>query len=216
VNEQVLRLEVPIDNVALVQVLPCKDDLGGIKLGDVVIEAVTDPKLSATLHDTSSSLVPSSSTQVVEHFASRHVLHHQVQVALVLEEPDEVDDKRAANLVQNLLLVLCVVDLLHLYRNGIEIGRMGTKRSSYPHDLFLLQDFDGDALAGALVNREHDTAKRTSAWGVNSCVSRKKNKNTTQATTIKTAGTYQVSSSSQSRPVSGSTLCRRRLWQLQL
>lgn len=65
-NEQVLRLQVAVDDVLLVQVIEDEDQVGDIEARDIGREAT-------------------GTTQVREELAALHKLHEHVQVRLVLE-----------------------------------------------------------------------------------------------------------------------------------
>lgn len=85
---------------------------------------------------------------MVKHLASPDILQHEVDILDILKMPEEIDDKGALDLIQQPLLILCVVQLLHLDHLG------------------LIEDLDGDVMAGFLVEGQHHAAKGPGPEGV--------------------------------------------------
>ena len=96
VNENVLRLQIPVDNVRLVQVAEGKGDLCSVKLCLFLREALLF-------------------RQVFEQFATLHELHDKVDAVGLLKDVVHTDDERMVHLVQNQLLNLERLDRLVLY-----------------------------------------------------------------------------------------------------
>uniref|UniRef100_A0A182Q467 Uncharacterized protein n=1 Tax=Anopheles farauti TaxID=69004 RepID=A0A182Q467_9DIPT len=96
VDQQILRLQIAVDQIEIVQVLEREHDLGGVearvRLGE-----------------------PADLAQVREHLAARHVLQHHVQVRVVLEVELETDQERERDRLKDALLVQRVLDLLQLH-----------------------------------------------------------------------------------------------------
>jgi len=84
---------------------------------------------------------------MVEHLTALDVLHDQVEVLGVLEVTEEVDDEGALYFLEQGLLVLGVIQLLHLDHLG------------------LVQNLDRQEVSGGLVLRQDDTPKRSSSQG---------------------------------------------------
>jgi len=84
---------------------------------------------------------------MVEHLTALDVLHDQVEVLGVLEVTEEVDDEGALYFLEQGLLVLGVIQLLHLDHLG------------------LVQNLDRQEVSGGLVLRQDDTPKRPSSQG---------------------------------------------------
>eukprot|EP01137_Pigoraptor_chileana_P022863 Opistho-2@88271 len=92
VEKQVLGLQIPVDDIKVVQVVESHGDLGGVD----------------TRHGRGEAAVR---VQVGEHFASVNILQHNVEIARVLKRGNHVDDKRAVHCRKQLLLVHYVLDL---------------------------------------------------------------------------------------------------------
>lgn len=93
VDQQVLRLQIPIDQVQIVQILKGEHNLGGI-------EARMGLREAADL------------AQMREHLTARHVLEDHVEIGVVLEVILEADEKRKGDGLQDAFLVQRVLDLL--------------------------------------------------------------------------------------------------------
>mmetsp|Transcript_20766 Transcript_20766/g.43839 ORF Transcript_20766/g.43839 Transcript_20766/m.43839 type:complete len:206 (+) Transcript_20766:989-1606(+) len=126
VEQQVLRLQVAVKDRERVQMFEHQSDLGGVEARRVVWEA---PRLA----------------QVREELAADDVLHHQVEVEVVLEGPHQVNDERVRDLLQNELLRLDMLNLLEV------------------DDLGLFQNFQCIKVAICPIFHQPDTPKGASA-----------------------------------------------------
>ena len=96
VVEDVLGLEIPVDDVEMMQVLEGEHDLRGVEARGLLA-------------------VASGATQMCEHLAAAHVLEHHVEVGVVLEAPQEAHNERKVDGREDLLLIERVLHLLHLH-----------------------------------------------------------------------------------------------------
>lgn len=107
IEQNVLRLQVAVRNIALVQVLERHDDLGRIKPDGVLIK----PLLLA---------------QNAEHLAARDVFHDKEEVGVVLEGVPETDKERMVDIVEDRLFVVDVLRLAQLHDLLLFQGLDGT------------------------------------------------------------------------------------------
>lgn len=139
-DENVFGLEVAIDDLLAVQVVPREDDLRGVVARRVVCKA---RRLA----------------QVEEHLTARHVFHAEVEVLGILEAAQQVDDERAVDLFQDALLVFRVLDLLHLddlfLQQHLDRKVFLPKRARAPSEPKLTKK-NMRAYVGRLVQDEHD------------------------------------------------------------
>lgn len=96
VDQEVLRLQVPVDQIQVVEVLESEHDLSGIETRMGLGEAA-------------------DLAQVREHLATGHVLQHHVEVRIVFEVKPQADEEGEGDRLQDALLVEGVLDLLELH-----------------------------------------------------------------------------------------------------
>lgn len=93
IQKEVLRLEVSVDDGEGVEVVQRGDDLGRVEERGVGVEAT-------------------GGAEVREELAAAHVGEQHVKEVRVFVVPNEVDEERVVDLLENVLLVLDVLDLL--------------------------------------------------------------------------------------------------------
>ncbi len=93
VEQQILRLEVAVHNVLRVQVLKDEHDLSGVESRRLIIEVPGAP-------------------QMREEFAANHILHHKIDVSLVLKGAVQVHDERVIDHVQQ-NVALCMARVVN-------------------------------------------------------------------------------------------------------
>ena len=90
----IFRLEIPIDNVQVMQIFKCEDYLRGIEAGVLL-------GVSARF------------AQMREHFAAGHILQYHVQVGGVLEAECKLHHERKVDRAQYFALIERMLDLFH-------------------------------------------------------------------------------------------------------
>jgi hypothetical protein len=93
IQQHVLRLQVSVDNIQLMNITDCEDDFGRIKAGLVFRKSA-------------------KSSEVIKQFPSRTVIKHKVKLILGLECHFHPHDEWVIDVTQNATLGFCVLDLI--------------------------------------------------------------------------------------------------------